>query len=182
MRRVRIALDFVYKICGVVAAIALAMIAVLILAQIVGRLFGVLVPGVNEAAAFLLAATTFLALAYSFRAGSHIRVSVVLHYLPPRLRRLADLLSVAVATALIGYFAWYTWKLVQDSIKFNEVSDGLLAIPLAIPQSAMLVGLIVLAVALVEEFFNILFGGTPSFDDSEDVVLEKRDDASADLV
>lgn len=182
MRRVRIALDFVYKFCGVLAAIALALIAVLILAQIVGRFFGILVPGVNEAAAFLLAGTTFMALAYSFRAGSHIRVSVVLHYLPPRLRWLADLLSVAVAAALIGYFAWYTWQLVADSIRFKEVSDGLLAIPLAIPQSAMLAGLVVLAIALVEEFFHILFGGTPSFDDAQDVVLEKQDDAPADLV
>lgn len=182
MHRVRIALDFAYRLCGVLAAVALAMIAVLILAQIVGRFFGVLVPGVNEAAAFLLAATTFLALAYSFRAGSHIRVSVVLHHLPPRLRRLADLLSVAVATALIGYFAWYTWLLVQDSIRFKEVSDGLLAIPLAIPQGAMLAGLVMLTVALVEEFFNILFGGTPTFDDTRDVVLEKRDDAPADQV
>lgn len=182
MRRFRIALDYIYKFCGVLAAVALAGIAILILAQIVGRFFGVLVPGVNEAAAFLLAATTFLALAYSFRAGSHIRVSVVLHYLPPRLRWLADLLSVAIATALIGYFAWYTFKLVMDSVRFKEVSDGLLAIPLAIPQSAMLIGLVVLAVALVEEFFNIVSGGTPTFDDSQDVVLEKNDDASADVV
>jgi len=182
MHRIRTALDLVYKFCGVLAAIALAMIAVLILAQIVGRFFGVLVPGVNEAAAFLLAATTFMALAYSFRAGSHIRVSVVLHYLPPRLRRLADLLSVAVAAALIGYFAWYTWKLVADSMRFKEVSDGLLAIPLAIPQGAMLAGLVILAVALVEEFFNILFGGTPSFDNSQDVVLEERDDHAADQI
>lgn len=180
MRRFRIALDLVYRFCGVLAAIALATIAVLILAQIVGRFFGVLVPGVNEAAAFLLAATTFLALAYSFRAGSHIRVSVVLHHLPPRLRRFADLLSVAVAAALIGYFAWYTWQLVIDSIRFNEVSDGLLAIPLAIPQGAMLAGLVMLAIALVEEFFNILFGGAPTFDDTRDVLLEKRGDAPTD--
>lgn len=182
MRQVRTALDLVYKFCGVLAAIALAMIAILILAQIVGRFFNILVPGVNEAAAFLLATTTFLAMAYAFRAGSHIRVSVVLHYLPPRLRWLADLLSVAVAAALIGYFSWYTWKLMADSMRFKEVSDGLLAIPLAIPQGAMLAGLVILAVALVEEFFNILFGGTPTFDNAEDVVLEKRDDNAADQV
>lgn len=180
MRHIRTALDIIYKFCGVLAAIALAMIGILILAQIVGRFFGVLVPGVNEASAFLLAATTFLALAYSFRAGSHIRVSVVLHYLPKRLRWFADLLSVAVAAALMGYFSWYTWKLVADSIRFQEVSDGLLAIPLAIPQGAMLAGLVILTVALVEEFLNILFGGTPSFDNSQDVVLEQRDDHVAD--
>ncbi len=180
MRILRLALDFAYKACGVVAAIALAMIAALMLAQIIGRFFGVLVPGVNEAAAFLLAATSFLALAYSFRAGSHIRVSLLLHYLPVKLRRAADLVGVSLGIALMGYFSWYTWRLVADSLRFKEVSDGLLAIPLAIPQGAMLLGLVMLTIALVEEFFHILAGGIPSFDDSRDVVMREREDATID--
>jgi len=178
MRRLRQALDLAYKACGVLAAIALAMICVLMLAQIVGRFFDVLVPGVNEASAFLLAATSFLALAYSFRAGTHIRVSLFLHYLPVPARRVADLLAVAVGVGLMGYFSWYTWRLVADSMRFNEVSDGLLAIPLAIPQGAMLLGLVMLTIALVEEFFHILAGGTPSFDESRDVVGAAHDRAA----
>lgn len=181
MRRFRQTLDLAYKACGVLAAIALAMIAVLMLAQIVGRFFDVLVPGVNEASAFLLAATSFLALAYSFRAGTHIRVSLFLHYLPARARRVADLLAVALGIALMGYFSWYTWRLVADSMRFNEVSDGLLAIPLAIPQGAMLLGLVMLTVALVEEFFHIIAGGAPSFDESRDVV-SAADDRAADEI
>jgi len=180
MRSFRLILDFCYKACGVLAAIALAMIAVLMLAQIIGRFFNVLVPGVNEASAFLLAATSFLALAYSFRAGSHIRVSLFLHYLPVRARRFADLAGVALGIALMGYFSWYTWALVADSLRFNEVSDGLLAIPLAIPQGAMLLGLVMLTIALVEEFFHILAGGVASFDDSRDVVMSARDDSTID--
>jgi TRAP-type C4-dicarboxylate transport system permease small subunit len=175
MQMLRRALDLAYKACGVLAAIALAMIAVLMLAQIVGRFFDVLVPGVNEASAFLLAATSFLALAYSFRAGTHIRVSLFLHYLPEKARRIVDLIGVALGIALMGYFSWYTWRLVADSIRFHEVSDGLLAIPLAIPQGAMLLGLVMLTIALVEEFFHILAGGTPSFEESRDVVSAAED-------
>ncbi|MDX5360593.1 MAG: TRAP transporter small permease [Alphaproteobacteria bacterium] len=178
MRTLRLGLDLAYKACGVLAAIALAMIAALMLAQIIGRFFNVLVPGVNEAAAFLLAATSFLALAYSFRAGSHIRVSLFLHYLPDGVRRFIDLLGVVLGIGLMAYFSWYTWRLVSDSIRFKEVSDGLLAIPLWIPQAAMLLGLVMLTIALVEEFFHILAGGVPSFDDSEDVVLRGEDDAA----
>lgn len=177
LRRV---LDFAYKTCGVLAAIALASIAALMLAQIVGRFFRVMVPGVNEAAAFLLPTASFLALAYAFRAGSHIRVSLVLHVMPERARRVADLLSVGIGAALMGYFAWSTWGLMMDSIRFREVSDGLLSIPLAYPQGAMFLGIVMLSIAMVEEFFHILFGGTPSFDDSQDVVMREREDASVD--
>ena len=177
LRRV---LDFAYKTCGVLAAIALASIAALMLAQIVGRFFRVMVPGVNEAAAFLLPTASFLALAYAFRAGSHIRVSLVLHAMPVNVRRVADLLSVGVGAALMGYFAWSSWGLMMDSIRFREVSDGLLSIPLAYPQGAMFLGIVMLSIAMVEEFFHILFGGTPSFDDSQDVVMREREDASVD--
>jgi TRAP-type C4-dicarboxylate transport system permease small subunit len=176
MRTLRLTLDFAYKACGVLAAIALAMIAALMLAQIIGRFFNVMVPGVNEASAFLLAATSFLALAYSFRSGSHIRVSLFLHYLPAKARRVADALGVLLGVVLMAYYSWSTWLLVADSLRFREVSDGLLAIPLAIPQGAMLLGLVMLTIALVEEFFHILSGGVPSFDDSKDVVLRARED------
>jgi len=74
----RATLDLLYKSCGVLAAISLSGIAVLILAQIIGRFFGVLVPSANEIAGFLMAASSFLALAYVFRAGSHIRVTMLL--------------------------------------------------------------------------------------------------------
>jgi hypothetical protein len=84
-------LDFLYKACGVLAAIALAGIAVLILAQIVGRFFGLLVPSANEIAGFLMAASSFLALGYAFRSGSHIRVTMLLSRLPVRARRALEL-------------------------------------------------------------------------------------------
>jgi len=166
--------DIAYKTCGIVAAIALAAIAVLMLAQIIGRLFG------GGGGAFLLPTTSFLALAYAFRAGSHIRVSLVLHMLPDKARRVADLLSVGIGALLMGFFARSTWGLMQDSIRFREVSDGLLSIPLAIPQGAMFLGIAMLTLAMVEEFFNILSGRTPSFDDTRDVVMREREDASND--
>ncbi len=168
----RAALDFLYKLCGVLAAISLAGIAVLILAQIIGRFFGVLVPSANELAGFLMAASSFLALAYAFRAGSHIRVNLVLWRLPPAARRWADIVCLAAGTVLAGYFAWYTWALVADSIRYNEVADGLVPIPLAFPQSAMLAGLTVLTIAFVDELISVIRGNTPSYDNSEDVVLD----------
>ncbi|MBB3065397.1 TRAP transporter small permease [Limibacillus halophilus] len=175
MSLIRTSLDRLYRVCGYIAAILLAGIAILILAQIVGRFFGVLVPAANEMAGFFMAGSTFLALAYSFRAGSHIRVTLVLSVLPLKLRRFFDILVLVAGGALLAYSTWYTALLVKDSLRFGEVSDGLLGIPLAIPQSAMLFGLAMLTVAIVDELVNLLQGNTPSFEDSADVVLAKPD-------
>lgn len=165
-------LDTMYLACAVLAAILLAGIGALILAQIVGRFFGVVVPSANEISGFFLATSTFLGLAYSFRAGSHIRVTLLVSQLPERLRRAAAIAVVSVAAALSGYFAWYTYRLTAESWRYGDLSDGLVGVPLWIPQASMCLGLVMLAVAALDELVLLLRGGTASFENSDDAVLE----------
>jgi TRAP-type C4-dicarboxylate transport system permease small subunit len=173
----RRALNTLYALCGGLAAVFLCLIAILIGAQVVGRFFGLVVPAANELAGFSLAASTFLALPYAFRSGAHIRVNLLLLRLPPAGRRGADVLCLAAGIALIGYFAWYALKLVQDSIRFGEVSSGLVGIPLAIPQAAMVIGGTVLLVAMLDELIWVLRGGTPSFEAAPEVDLDPATNA-----
>ena len=84
MRR---ALDLLYRTCGGLAAMFLAAIAILILTQVVARLTGFFLPAASDFAGFCLAASSFLALAYTFRAGTHIRVVLLLQRLPAAWRR-----------------------------------------------------------------------------------------------
>lgn len=165
-------LDVLYLGCAVLAAILLAGIGALILAQIVGRFFGVLVPSANEIAGFFLATSTFLALAYSFRAGTHIRVTLLVSRLPVRLHRSADVVVLTIATALSGYFAWYAYRLTADSWRYGDLSDGLIGVPLWIPQACMCLGLVMLTVAAVDELVAVLRGRAPSYENSDEAVLE----------
>ncbi|MEM7223962.1 MAG: TRAP transporter small permease [Pseudomonadota bacterium] len=167
----RALLDGLYKLAGALAAVFLTAIAVLILAQIIGRFFNVLVPSANEFAGFSMAASSFLALAYTFRAGGHIRVTLVILRLPEGTRRIFELTSLAAGAVLIAFFAWHAVLLVLDSWEYDDLSDGLIAIPLWIPQCGMAAGLIVLAIALVDELVQVIRGHTPSYATAEDVVL-----------
>lgn len=171
----RALLDGLYRVSGGLAAMFLAGIAVLILAQIIGRFFDILVPSANDFAGFCLAASSFLALAYTFRGGGHIRVSLVLQRLPAKARRGCEIGSLLIAACLISYFAWQAILLTRDSWKFGDLSDGLIAVPLWIPQTAMAFGLIVLAVALIDTAVAVIRGEIPPYQGTEQLVPAKDD-------
>lgn len=151
-------LDYLFKFSAVLAALFLVLIAVLILAQSLGRLVGIAVQDANEMAGFCLAAGSFLALGPTLRAGTHIRVLVVLSSLGTRTRRIIELITLCFAIFLAGYFAWWVGVLAQESFVYGDRSTGVLAFPLWIPQSAMCFGLIVFTICLIEALFDTLCG------------------------
>lgn len=153
-----------YRGCGVLAALFLVGIAAVLLAQIVGRLFGILVPSANELAGFSMAAATFLALADTLGSGGHIRVSLVIQRLKGRVRRAVELWCLAVGVLLIGYFTIYTIVMVWESYDFGDVSPGLLPVPLWIPQIGMAIGLLGMTAALVEELVHVWRGAVPVYE------------------
>ena len=165
----RRALDALYLGCAVIAALLLAGIGVLISAQIVGRFFGLVVPSANEISGFFLATSTFLALAYSLRAGTHIRVTLLVSRLPGGAQRVATALALLVAAALCAYFTWYSGAQTLESWRYGDLSDGLIGVPLWIPQSSMTVGLAVMTVALLDELAAMRGGGTPRFEGGSEI-------------
>jgi TRAP-type C4-dicarboxylate transport system permease small subunit len=175
MRRL---LDAVYLGSGILAAAFLALIALLVLAQMAGRLVGVLVPGTDDLASFSLTATSFLALAYTFRSGGHIRVTLLVRKAAPAARRRLELGCLGVGTAIVGYFAGHVVEMVIDSYRFGEMSTGVLPVPLWIPQSSMAVGALVLFVALVDEIVHVARRGVPSYPDETHAAAPAPGDAA----
>ncbi len=60
------------------------------------------------------------------------------------------------------YFSWYTFLLVRESYLYHDLSPGMIAVPIWIPQSAMLLGLIVLAIALIDGLISTILNGSAS--------------------
>lgn len=168
-------LDFLYFASGVAAATFLLAICVVVLAQvganildvfagwITGTPIGLVVPSYAEFAGFFLAASSFLALAYTLRSGSHIRVNLIIQRIGGGPRRGIELLCTAIGTAFSGYFAYFTVGLVIESWQFGDVSPGMIPVALWIPQSAMALGLIVLTISLADSFVEVLRGREPAY-------------------
>ena len=152
-------IDLLYTLARVLAIFLLVAIAVLVLVQMGSRLFKIVVPGVDDFAAYCLAAASFLALAPTLRAGAHIRVTLMIRNFGPRLGRAFDVWCVLVGIFLSGYFAYYSVDFVWDSYRFNEVGHAMVATPLWIPRSFMALGLIILFIAFIDELVTIFRGG-----------------------
>ena len=105
------------------------------------------------------AAASFLAFAYALNHGAHIRVSIVLNAVPRKVRRWLDVWCFAIGAAVMWYFVWYGWRFVYWSWKFGDVSQGQDATPLWIPQSAMLLGAVILAIALTDHLIHVIATG-----------------------
>lgn len=163
---VRRFLDGLYLWSGYLAAVFLAAIAITIILQVIGRRVGFTVDA-TEIAGFCMAASTFFALAHTFKRGSHVRVTLLVTRLTGRARQGLEALCCLVAALIAGYAAWHAILLVLQSWQFGDISPGLLAIPFWIPQSAMAAGLLLLVVALLDEALAILRGRAPSY--AEDV-------------
>lgn len=149
MRR---ALDTLYDAAAWAAAFFMVGVLLMVLASVAGRELGFNLRGSDAYAGYCMAAASFLALAHTLKRGEHIRVNLFLERSGPKVRHVLEIVSHAVGTFFAGALAFYSVRLAWQSHAFNDISQGNDATPLWIPQVAMAVGAIVLAVAMLDDF------------------------------
>jgi TRAP-type C4-dicarboxylate transport system permease small subunit len=156
-------LDKLYTGAGFMAGACIVLITVMILVQIVGRWFGIIIPSTEDFSGYLLAAASFLALAYTFRHGGHIRVTLLIHLLSSSLQQKLMYLVLAIFALISGFGAYHLCYLVYESWSFNELSQGYIAIPIWIPQLPMALGAVIFFIALIDDIVISLLGQIPTF-------------------
>jgi TRAP-type C4-dicarboxylate transport system permease small subunit len=183
----RLALDKVYRSSGYAAAFFLVMAYGVVLAQVLLNLVQVAlhevggisvkasIPSYSEFATHSFAAAAFLGLGYTFRGDGHIRVELLSSHLTPRFRPWIEIWCVGFSAVMASYIAYFAIRQVLLSFEFGDSSSGLIAIPLWIPQLGMATGLIVLAIALIDELFQTLM---KCFGLARAAISETSDEAS----
>ena len=152
-------LDGLYLLAGILAALCLITILVLIVLQMLARWTGEVFPGAPDYVGYAMAAASFLAFANALNKGSHIRVSILLNAVGERGRYFLEVWCFAIGTAVAWYVAWFIYRMIGFALKFNDVSQGQDATPLWIPQTPMLIGAIILAIALTDNLISLLMTG-----------------------
>ena len=155
MRRL---LDFLYDSAAALAALFMVGLLGMVLLSIASRQFHFHVPGTDAYAGYLMAAAGFLALAHTLKRGEHIRVTLLLNFLKGGAKKAFEIWALAIATLLASLFAAYSCKLAWQSHEFHDISTSSDATPLWIPQIAMAVGTVILAIAFLDELVLEMMG------------------------
>jgi len=133
------------------------------LAQSFGREAGILIRGAEDIVAWLCAASAFFALGHTFRHGELVRVGLWLDMLGARGRWLAELFSLASTALFVAYMLWAIARFIYDSWQFKEVAQGLIPIPIWIPQSSFLLGVLIFFIGVLDELLLVLKKQKPTY-------------------
>lgn len=166
---IRRGLDWAYLACGYVAAACMVAILVLTMAQVIGRMTGFNLRGISSYAGYFMAASAFLAFAHTLNAGAHIRIELFLSVLGSR-RAIFEKWAFFLSTAIACWLAYYSCALVYWSYVLGDISQGLDATPLWIPQLAMAFGACLFAVSLADHLVRLLFTGRHGIKPSTEIL------------
>ena len=160
----RIFLDRLYLFSGYAAGAFLIAIFVLMMLLSSGRPVGFNIPAGDDLVSWCMVATSFLGLAHTFRHGEMIRVGLLIDRLEGRTRHVVELASLLIGGLIVAFFTYYAAQLTYDSWRFNDMAQGVLAVPLWIPQLGYSGGLLILLIAFVDEFLHVVRGNTPRYE------------------
>jgi TRAP-type C4-dicarboxylate transport system permease small subunit len=164
MTMIRAVLDRLYLFAGYAAGAFMVLIFILMMVLSAGRPLGINLPAGDDFTSWCMAAMAFLGLAHTFRSGEMIRVGLLIDTLEGRTRRVVEIAALVIGTGFVAFFAWHAVRMNYDSWRFHDMSQGVIAVPLWLPQLGYSGGLVILLIAFVDEFIHVIRGGEPRYE------------------
>ena len=149
-------LRVLYRLSGYIAAVFLILVATFILTGIASRIFGFYIRGLAEYSGYCMAASSFLALAYTFGEKGHIRITLFLEKANKEVRRFLDLWCLSIASFFSGFLSYYFIKMLIVSIRFGERSEGADEILIWIPQLSAGIGSTIFFICVMHNFILLI--------------------------
>jgi len=145
-----------YRLSGYIAATFLILVALFILIGIASRIFGFYIRGLAEYSGYCMAASSFLALAYTFGEKGHIRITLFLEKANKNIRRILELWCLSIATFFSGFLSFYFIKMLIISMDFKERSEGADEIYIWIPQTTAAIGSTIFFICILHNFILLI--------------------------
>jgi TRAP-type C4-dicarboxylate transport system permease small subunit len=161
-------LDRLYAGSGALAALCLLGVFIVMMAQSFARIASIPLSGADDIVAWMCAASAFFALGHTFRHGELVRVGLWLDLLKGRARWLAELFALGVTAVFVAYMLWAVGRFVYQSWQFNEVAQGLIKLPIWIPQTTFLLGVLIFFVAVLDELVLVMRKQKPTYQLAEE--------------
>ncbi len=133
---------------AVLAALCLATIAVLVVAEVVARDVGGQSLNLTwEVSGYLMGAVFLLGAAHALAEGAHVRTGLNTIIPSPGVRRGLEALCFTIGLIVVGYAARALWLLALQSLDRGVTSWSALRVPLWVPQGVLALGATLFAAA-----------------------------------
>src|SRR5262245_2014819 len=133
-------LDRVARVIELVLAIAFILAVVLNFTNVVGRyVFGVALLGSDEVQVFVMVAMTFLGAAVVTRRNQHLRMDVLVRYMPEPVRRMLRIAEQALLIVLAAFVLSQSWFYAGQMLRIGRSSD-MAGVPMWIPHGFVALG------------------------------------------
>lgn len=159
MRMLLRMIDGLSRALGWLAAASLALLALVILAEVASiAVLGTSLTFTWEYGSFLMAFTFFLGLGHTLRTGGHVRVSLVSEYIGATAAHRLDIAATAFALLVAGYLTRALALLAWSSYRDAALTFTVTGTPLVVPQAVLAVGAGMLALQLFARLLRLLIG------------------------
>jgi TRAP-type C4-dicarboxylate transport system permease small subunit len=109
--------------------------------------------GSNEVTEFLMVMMVVFAIAYCAQKRGHIRVDLILQYVPRKANLWIDIFTYGFSCIFYIFIAWQGWRSAWDSID-SHVSSSVLLIPIYPFAFVMVIGAAVIVLIFLRDFLK----------------------------
>jgi TRAP-type C4-dicarboxylate transport system permease small subunit len=156
-------MKLISTIAGVIAALCMAAMALLLLAEILLRPFGVLVPSADDFTTFLMIGVGFFGFVHAFHEGAHVRVDLLFRRLPARIQHGLQVASLFLAALLLAGLTLGSAEMTWAAYRFHDVTDTLIPVPMALLLGSATLGLGLFTLLCLWSGLRSLAGGAITF-------------------
>jgi len=141
--------------CGYLAAGFVVAMMLLTLADVVMRYALHQPPTVaDEFGGYLVVATSFLGLGYTWYAKGHVRITALVSNLPQKVANWLRVATLILALLFTIMMVQQSWLFLMRSFAMNMASSSIYRFPLQGPQSTIVIGLILLCLAILTDILR----------------------------
>jgi TRAP-type C4-dicarboxylate transport system permease small subunit len=108
----------------------------------------------DELTAYMLVALSFLGFAYTWRQGGHVRVEVVVRYLPRRVYAWVRLIGLVLTFLFMVEMDRAAYRMIVYAVAMKMRSSTWLMFPLFWPQLTIFVGFVLLTLMLAVDILR----------------------------
>ena len=149
------AFDRAARAIELVLAIAFIFAVVLNFTNVVGRyLFGISLLGSDEVQVFIIVCVTFLGAAVVTRRNQHLRMDVLLQFMPQSLRLALRVAEQLLLIAIAGFVLTQSFFYARQMLRIGRTSD-MAGVPMWIPHGAVAAGFTLILIVTIWRLIGI---------------------------